>query len=671
MLHGRGALECERCGSIYPEKEGIFDFRCGRENYYFNPVPLKEMDALLDAMPTVSWAQTVRRFLGAVQDNPDWLDNLVVDGRYAWKTLLNLTPGSVVLDYGCGLGNLSKNLAPHVSKMYAMDLTFRRLQFARHRFTKFNLGNEIRLLAGGDGPYLPFPDGFFDCIILSGVLEWIGEGDCSWMYSGTRAAKATKMVRSHFGQHNPRTIQLHALREIRRVLKKSGQLFIAIENRLNYEYFKGRPDHHSELRYGSLLPRFLANLYSIVTSRAPYRTYTYSIHGYTRLLEEAGFPKNEFFGFLPGYSKLQEIVPVAVDIRRWTTGSPDKFKDKIKHNKHFVPAFGIVSSPFSSDQPRLLDRLLDDVKKTLGQKGMERECTISRYIVTAKDKAVLSGHYGDTAIVLKLALTQQVFRGEETNCAMLVRLKELIPAQDSISPRFLARGQVNNLDYFVETQLKGQELAEILQMFGRTSHLRLVVQLLERMNPSRLESPAVAFEGEFYHECVSRPLESLFEVIEDRKVRDAVGSYFRKRLYGMKLVSGLRHGDFSVHNIIGENGKLKGLIDWGGGTVQGIPVLDAINYLDTVNRYFEGATISHNVWLLISRKWPISEEIEFLFDQYKRWGVNPSFHEPFVYLYWLQHISQRLTSTTLTYEVPARMKDIDNVVEAIISAGER
>ena len=180
----------------------------------------------------------------------------------------------------------------------------------------------------------------------------------------------------------------------------------------------------------------------------------------------------------------------------------------------------------------------------------------------------------------------------------------------------------------------------------------------------------MAFEGEFYHECVSRPLESLFEVIENRKVRDAVGSYFRKRLYGMKIVSGLRHGDFSVHNIIGENGKLKGLIDWGGGIVQSIPALDAINYLDSVNRFFEGATISHNVWLLISRKWPVSEEIEFLFNQYNRWGVNPSFHEPLVYLYWLQHMSDRLAFTTLMYEVPARMKDIDNVVEAIISAGE-
>ena len=67
------------------------------------------------------------------------------------------------------------------------------------------------------------------------------------------------MLMSFFGETNPRRTQQRFLQELGRILKPDGQLFVAIENRWNYEYFGGRPDHHSGLKYGSLLPRFLAN----------------------------------------------------------------------------------------------------------------------------------------------------------------------------------------------------------------------------------------------------------------------------------------------------------------------------------------------------------------------------------------------------------------------------
>src|SRR5690606_617055 len=126
-----------------------------------------------------------------------------------------------------------------------------------------------------------------------------------------------RMLAYQFGARGPRGIQLAFLREIRRVLKPSGQLFVAIENRYNYEDFTGRPDHHSRLKFGSLMPRTLANLYSIAVRRAPYRTNTHSIAGYRKLMREAGFPETEFIGFFRGYSQLNEIVPAAIDLPRW------------------------------------------------------------------------------------------------------------------------------------------------------------------------------------------------------------------------------------------------------------------------------------------------------------------------------------------------------------------
>src|SRR5687768_4395026 len=273
-------LICARCDQRFPRRDGIIDFRLARRDYYFNPVPRAEMADLIREAPTVSWDASVRRFLRFVRTVPGWVDNVSTNGRYAWKLFLDLPPRGRFLDFGCGLGSLTQNFAPHVGEVVALDLTWERLQFAQQRFARFNSNDRITVVAGGDGPRLPFPDSYFDGIALSGVLEWIGDDFDVYSLSGSRVTKAVKMLATFFGQRNPRRTQLRFLRELRRVLKPAGQLFVAIENRWGYEYFTGRPDHHSGLRYGSLLPRFLANAYSIASSRRhPYRTYTYSYWG--------------------------------------------------------------------------------------------------------------------------------------------------------------------------------------------------------------------------------------------------------------------------------------------------------------------------------------------------------------------------------------------------------
>ena len=285
------SLHCQRCSRDFPVKNGIFDFRGGDRNYYFNPVSREQMAKLNQLTGMECWPEKIRQFVQSTTNIPGWLDNLVVDGRYAWKLFLDLKPDSLVLDLGCGLGNLTSNIAPHVARVFALDRTYERLEFARSRFSIFNPDDDIVVLAGGDTDLLPLPEDSMDCVILSGVLEWVGEGDLKPFIDGAKWKRVLNMLTYHFGGRGPRSLQLRFLKEIRRILKPSGQLFVAIENRFSYEYFGGRPDHHSGLMLGSLLPRLMANLYSIAKTRRPYRTYTHSIWGYERLLRQAGFPQ--------------------------------------------------------------------------------------------------------------------------------------------------------------------------------------------------------------------------------------------------------------------------------------------------------------------------------------------------------------------------------------------
>ena len=146
----KNIIQCPLCDFRGQKIDDIVDLRCRRLDYYFNPIPRPLMKDLVQPISRDAWPQVIRRFMAAVKDNPDWIDNLVVDGRYAWKLFLDLPEEAVLLDLGCGLGNLVHNLAPHVAKIYAMDLTWERLEFAQLRFSLFNQEDEISLIAGGD-----------------------------------------------------------------------------------------------------------------------------------------------------------------------------------------------------------------------------------------------------------------------------------------------------------------------------------------------------------------------------------------------------------------------------------------------------------------------------------------------------------------------------------------
>ena len=136
---------------------------------------------------------------------------------------------------------------------------------------------------------LPFCDGSFDLVILNGVLEWVGA------YSDSKS---------------PSQCQKDLLREISRVLRPGGSLYIGIENRFGYKFLLGKPDDHSQVMYTSLLPRFLADRRMIKIKGKPYRTYTYSYWGLKRLLGKCGFHNVKIALSLPDYRYFKHIIPL-------------------------------------------------------------------------------------------------------------------------------------------------------------------------------------------------------------------------------------------------------------------------------------------------------------------------------------------------------------------------
>ena len=136
---------------------------------------------------------------------------------------------------------------------------------------------------------MPFSDGFFDLVVVYGVLEWAG-------LSGE--------------EQKPEFYQLKLLKEVQRVLKKGGHLYLAIENRLGIVYLLGQKDPHTNLRFVTLMPRFLANIYSRVVRGKPYRAYTHTLGDCKRLFKKAGFSDIETYTPLPSYRHFWYVLPL-------------------------------------------------------------------------------------------------------------------------------------------------------------------------------------------------------------------------------------------------------------------------------------------------------------------------------------------------------------------------
>jgi SAM-dependent methyltransferase/aminoglycoside phosphotransferase (APT) family kinase protein len=639
VVLGTDTVACNECSSQYPVEGGIVDFRLGRKDYYFNPVPREEMRKLVDNYSPERWLEMARGFLSHAPKGK-WLDNVVVDGRYAWKVFLDLGPSTKLLDLGCGLGNLSKNLAPHVGKVYAMDLTYERLEFARNRFSTFNQDDDISLLAAGDSARLPFRDASLDIVVMSGVLEWVGEGDMAEYFEGSKPARLWRGLLSPLGARSPRRIQIDFLKEIRRVLKPDGQLFVAIENRLNYEYFGERPDHHSGLPFGSLLPRPVANLYSLYRNRKPYRTYTHTLSGYRRLMKEAGFSESEFLGLRDGYSAVKELIPASGHFPFWAPRQEGSWRERVRRKPSFVPAYGIVTSSRQRPWGRMLDDVLDGAAEPFGVQGDSLRVTEMK--VSSKDKLIIHAQHDDQHVFIRLPFNEAALASERNNFERLNWLRDHRPSLIDRAPCPLLAGEIEHQPYFVETGVDGMALADTL----KSSHdapalLRPALELLRDLNqPTDLD--VRAFGGELYAEMVTGPLRRLAGVIASEQLV-TLEAFFRRNLEDAPLPHGLMHGDCSASNVLMRDGVVAGVLDWENSRFPGIPAIDAVGLLvSSFRRVQPSVSIAGDVIGFARREDEFGDLLP-LMDQYYEWtGTDASLHEGIVLLAWLQGISDRL-----------------------------
>ena len=632
-----GNLRCQGCQTLYSIRDGIIDFRVNNTIVTENPT-----SALANRLSAYNWPQIVRSFVNQAVNKHSAVDDLTSHSRYAWKLLLDLKPHTTFLHIGCEFGNLTSNIVPHVGKIYAVDLDFSHLQFAKRRCSIFQPHDDIIFVALDDATRLPFQDESIDCVVLSGILARLGEEKLTPSIDSTEKHYSPEILLKWFKRSNSDGLQINFLRETRRILKSTGQLFIACENLLNFTLSPLHPNQRTVLTHGAFGSKRLAYMYSIVLDKLSARGRIHSIAGYEWILRRAGFQNTECFGLWKDDKHLDEITPADTRITNWQPYARRGLKEKIKFNKYFMPAFGIIASSANKDSSRLLDRLVAQIEQQLSLQIGDNPLIIRRYLVSKKEKLVIQGDFGKLGVIVKIPLNDAAFMSAETNA---LHLKHLYNADNKSKffPKLLLHGEINKLHYFVETQITGYPLGEFLRSKGRTSMLASVSRLLDELNPKPSLNQVHPFTGQLYEQHVENRLSNLFEVVHDQSIRKQLQASFHKILYGIDVYVGLTHGDLSLSNILVANNRIAGLIDWDAASSNDLPILDAIHYLRSANQWFNSdGNILQGVKLLTTREWPIAEERDLLIKQYKKYQMDPAHHNGLVYLYWLRNVTTLL-----------------------------
>ena len=273
--------------------------------------------------------------LAKESDDPSHnLEYITNEARADFRFLLPITKDDVVLVVCGGWGNVTTAVARTCKHVYSVDASLSKLEFTKIRASQEGLTN-ITFIQSHPNE-MPLPLESWNIALLPDTLE------CeSWC----EAAVGSRSSHSRI------------LEAIWQRLVPGGCLYLGLENRFSYNYILGNKVPHSNLRFITLLPASVADLYSRLFRRAEYQNITYSLAGIKKTLKDVGFSEIDIFFPIPRYPTFRfltnfqsrEATDFMISRLRLHSGFTDSFYTLAKIASFFgvlpwvAPGFGVIA----------------------------------------------------------------------------------------------------------------------------------------------------------------------------------------------------------------------------------------------------------------------------------------------------------------------------------------
>lgn len=640
---------CDRCTAHYRITNGIPDFRVDQA-FYDGPIPRERLRSILHSDSEDSWADTVGEIVG-------WLDrrsysylDLVGSTSYPWVILLGLCTDARVLEVRCGTGGATEMLARCATHVFAMDMTFENLTLARRRLRATGVQDKVTLVAAGDTGRLPFRDGSIDHVILVGGLERAAVGAET---AGYRRQWWSPTRRPASTSSKPAKIQIALLAEACRVLKPGGGLFLGAENRYYYNYFGRLRDRVTGLRCISLLPRVIANAYSLVVRRQPYLSYSYSEPAYRRLLQRGGFVIQNAYVLSPDVRRVKNMLPIKPDGRE-TSLLNTLATGVASRNRLLAAGYGFdtrKAGASASDGVTARPAI-----SMLGQLQALHGITYDGFISSTCPKCIIFGSMHDRKVSIKVPLNDAAAVRTRRNYVVLEHLSTRAGCSRYL-PAALDHGVASGFRYYIESFAYGRPLRTALTASSYDRWLLAIAAFLDALNPgsgvtdSDARNSWLSVAAGQYALRMNRKFAQLADKLRCHELVARALQLCRELLSGLTFQGGTVHGDLSVDNIMIEAGEICGVIDWDDASRCDLPLFNAYNAIDCMHQCLEpDVDTACRIRRLATWDDLSSGEHAFLKSRYERWRIDPAFHYGLVYLYWMQHSSDRIDGP-LEYDV--------------------
>ncbi len=571
-------IKCQNCSLQYDKKWDIPIFSQNKDFYYcptnkdWLSEKLEEYYEKINRDPN-NWELLLREILDKIPDNQqknEWVENLVDESRTVYKYLTALKPDSHVLNFGSGWDNTTINLARTAKKVTAYDLTKQRIQTLALKKKYYQFDN-IDLFCGGDRPYLPFKDNSFDTIFINGVLEWVASDWSQFekkYQNRNKLSKFKSYLEEVYGSHQPREIQKRFLKEMHRVLKDDGEMYVGIENRYSRLYFGKRPDHHSFIWFGSLYPRFIAHLVSLAQSRRPYITFTYSLGGMKKLARDAGFSQNKTFGLEPMYRTPNNIFNLEnkdeIEIQRTKNERIATYIPNWLYKKT-VTSYGFIASTSKEPKPWVESVMHDFLEKQNIKTDSFRIKTISSNKKEKLSIFIEEKNNSENFYIIKVPMTKRTVGLFGNNFRYLQTLQDKIKQNNSfeylpnILPKPICTGEYNGQKYFVETGSPGSPLKDKpaldMEVMRELPHIFKEFNLID-FDQNKKEELILEYSGKF------KFLETLLKTNEQKEIFTRVKNRIIDSIEHADSKLYLRKSDFSMSNILVNGLQISGIIDF-------------------------------------------------------------------------------------------------------------